>query len=130
MIHHGFLSIVLFLSLLIVSSSFLPHANVVGPLDVFVDSLTVSGPSTSSHHHKIQYPRCRLLSSNKKEQTSNDNLNVTSAKEPNGPVTQNKTKGYRPIEEWHEETRDPKHAIQQLKEEKARWKKTFDNLES
>jgi hypothetical protein len=36
--------------------------------------------------------------------------------------------GYRRIEEWHEETNDSKHVIRQLKQEKAKWRKAFDDF--
>ena len=39
-----------------------------------------------------------------------------------------KSTGYRPIEEWHEENHNPKHALHSLQQEKRRWSKKFDSL--
>jgi len=36
--------------------------------------------------------------------------------------------GYQRIEEWHEENQDSEHVLRHLKQEKARWAKTFDDL--
>ncbi len=86
-----------------------------------------------SRNHKIRFLRYRLLSS-KISGKDNDcipdgNSNTTETTESNVTQNETKTKGYRPIEEWHEETHDPKHVIQQLKQEKARWEKTFGDVE-
>lgn len=41
-----------------------------------------------------------------------------------------KTGGYRPIEDWHEETlsKNPKHVLTRLQQEKAMWDKKFEDL--
>lgn len=93
--------------------------------DVFVDE-----PSTSSSH---RFPRSRSLESSKIPEemdgySSDGNSNLTNIDGPAIAGNQTKTKGYRRIEEWHEETRDPKEVIRQLKQEKTRWKKTFDEF--
>lgn len=43
-------------------------------------------------------------------------------------VSQSNRTGYRRIEDWHEETYDPTHVIKHLKQEKAKWAKTFEGL--
>lgn len=44
-------------------------------------------------------------------------------------VSDNNTRtGYRRIEDWHIETRDPSHVIKHLKLERAKWAKTFEDL--
>ena len=134
MMRNDFLFTTVFLSLLVVSSSFLPHADVLGPLDSIVDSLMVKDTSTLSRNHKIRFLRCRLLSSkiSGKENDCIPDANSNTTEKTESDITQNetKTKGYyRPIEEWHEETHDPKHVILQLKQEKARWKETFGDME-
>ena len=36
--------------------------------------------------------------------------------------------GYRPIESWHRENRNPNHVLDQLKREQAHWKGRFEDL--
>ena len=47
-----------------------------------------------------------------------DNTNTTTAT----------TKGYRPIESWHKENRNPTHVLDHLKREQAHWKGKFEDL--
>ena len=113
---------------------------VVGLLDSFVDSFALVTPGPS--RQKIQVPKSRLLSSKSSRKTDgfiNDENSNTAATNnetdsTSSNTTRNKkeatTKGYQRIEEWNKETHDSKHVIRQLKQEKASWKKTFDNLES
>ena len=37
-------------------------------------------------------------------------------------------KGYRPIEAWHQENRNPTHVLDHLKREQAHWKGKFEDL--
>lgn len=108
------------LSLLMTASSFLTNMN--GPLDVFVD---VPKPSTSNY----RFSRHRLLSSkNPGEIDGSVPDDCSNSTKSSAIGNQTKTKGYQRIEEWHEESRDPKEVIRNLKQEKARWKKTFDEF--
>lgn len=52
--------------------------------------------------------------------------NIGAASDQN--TTSPTTGGYRRIEDWHDETHDPKHVIEHLKREQARWTKTFEDL--
>ena len=133
------------LSLLAISSSFLPPAilAVVGLLDSFVDSFTLvvtPGPS----RQKIQVPKRRLLSSKSSRTRKTDefiddeNSNASTTKSETestaSNTTRNKkeattTKDYQRIEEWNKKTHDSNHVIGQLKHENAKWRKTFGNLE-
>ena len=37
-------------------------------------------------------------------------------------------KGYQRIEDWHRENHNPKHVLEQLKQEKSKWNKKFESL--
>lgn len=131
--HEMMLSITFLLSFVVVSLCFLPQTIVLGPTASFIDSFTlVKDPSTSNHHQKIRLSTFCLLSNkisgNADQFINGDNSNITAPAQSNRTQNITKTKGYRRIEEWHEETRDSKHVIRQLQQEKARWKKTFDDL--
>ena len=51
----------------------------------------------------------------------NNNRNISDT------ATTPKVGGYQRIEDWHGENHDPKHVLNQLKQEKARWKSVFDD---
>lgn len=145
MMRHYNLFTAFLLSLLAISSSFLPPAilAVVGLLDSFVDSFTLvvtPGPS----RQKIQVPKRRLLSSKSSRTRKTDefiddeNSNASTTKSETestaSNTTRNKkeattTKDYQRIEEWNKKTHDSNHVIGQLKHENAKWRKTFGNLE-
>ncbi len=135
MIRYSFIFTTIFLSLLVVCSSFLPHTNVAEPLVLgsAIDSLTATkGPGSMSCIRRTRLPSCCQLSSKNNGMGKEEAVNSNGMESVDSNISQNKTKttkGYRPIEEWHEETQDRKHVIRQLKQEKARWKKTFRDLE-
>uniref|UniRef100_A0A7S3L6F2 Uncharacterized protein n=1 Tax=Amphora coffeiformis TaxID=265554 RepID=A0A7S3L6F2_9STRA len=46
----------------------------------------------------------------------------------NATTTLTMAKGYRPIESWHQENRNPTHVLDHLKREQAHWKGKFEDL--
>ena len=134
--NHLFSSLAL---LTIYSSHNTPYVTLLGPLNPFVDSFALlSGPAVSSrNHNKRRLNQNRPLFSEVEGRREADGSiqdgtsNVTSiATEIECKETETKI-GYQPIEEWHEQTkkRDSAHVIRHLKQEKAVWKKTFDDAE-
>jgi len=136
-------SLIILALLVEVASAFL----VGGPLDLFVDSFTTLGigPSPAIHRRKtLGAPRSPILSSNgsgeidellpNTDDRSNDNTATPIETEPHASAPNDeaptKVGGYQRIEDWHEKTQDSQHVIRQLKQEKARWNKAFDNLEN
>lgn len=125
--HHSSSSILL-LSIAFVTK--ISNDDILGLSRVFVDSFSVARrPNVSYNSNEFGASRSWYLfgglSDEREEFIDGFHSNRTST-ESNSTVTT--TTGYRRIEEWHEETRDSKHVIRHLKQEKTRWKKTFDNL--
>lgn len=48
--------------------------------------------------------------------------------EANTTSSNTTTAGYRPIEAWHKENRNPTHVLDHLKREQAHWKGKFEDL--
>jgi hypothetical protein len=61
--------------------------------------------------------------------SSSTNVNKDVVDDGTRPAGENGNRtGYRRIEDWHDETADPRHAIEHLKRERAKWAKAFEDL--
>lgn len=125
--------------LMIYSLHNIPHATLVGPLNPFVDSFALlSEPAvSSSNHNNRRINQNRPLFSEFEGRSEADGSiqdgtsNVTSIATGIEYEETETKRGYRPIEEWHEQTNkcDSAHVIRHLKKEKAIWKQIFDEAD-
>jgi hypothetical protein len=84
-------------------------------------------PPLVGRQHSLQKPPFRMATHEVEDDDEISQHEFMSVNGTNPDPTSMRT-GYRPIEEWHEETKNSKHALDQLRMEKAKWARKFEDL--
>ena len=81
--------------------------------------------------HEVMVPHSTVVTD-----TANSNNSTATSSSTNSTTTIATTaaaaaaanKGYRRIEEWHNDNHDPQHVLKSLQQEQAKWKRKFEDL--